>query len=349
MLALLAGLWAGLSRLGWTLPIWQPNLLLAHGPLMVSGFLGSLIILERVVALRIKALYLAPLLTALGGLALILALPDPVGALLITLGSLGGSGVLGIMFTRERKPFTAAMFLGTLSWFTGNLLWLLGWPIFRVVVWWAAFLILTIAGERLELSRVLRPSGRQMHLFEGAAGLLVAGAILSTVLPEWGTRLAGAGMLALSLWLVAYDVARRTLGHPSPLTRFIALCLFLGHLWLGVAGLFDLLWGAQTAGLLYDAALHALFLGFVISMIFGHAPIILPGILRVPVAFHPVYYLHLVLLHLSLLVRIGSDLSSWYAGRRWAGLFNEIAVLLFLGVTVVVVRRSLRAVAIKGA
>ncbi|MCL4561467.1 MAG: hypothetical protein M1281_12740, partial [Chloroflexi bacterium] len=64
MLALLAGLWAGLSRLGWTLPIWQPNLLLAHGPLMVSGFLGSLIILERVVALRIKALYLAPLLTA---------------------------------------------------------------------------------------------------------------------------------------------------------------------------------------------------------------------------------------------------------------------------------------------
>uniref|UniRef100_UPI00397A8013 hypothetical protein n=1 Tax=Salmonella sp. SAL4432 TaxID=3159887 RepID=UPI00397A8013 len=41
--ALLAGLWAGLLRLGWPVPLPQPLLPAAHGPLMVSGFLGTLI------------------------------------------------------------------------------------------------------------------------------------------------------------------------------------------------------------------------------------------------------------------------------------------------------------------
>lgn len=49
MLALLAALWAGLVRLGWGLPPLRPTLPIAHGPLMVSGFLGTLISLERAV------------------------------------------------------------------------------------------------------------------------------------------------------------------------------------------------------------------------------------------------------------------------------------------------------------
>jgi CHASE2 domain-containing sensor protein len=42
ILALLFALWAGLLRLGWTLPAF-PSLALAHGSLMISGFLGVLI------------------------------------------------------------------------------------------------------------------------------------------------------------------------------------------------------------------------------------------------------------------------------------------------------------------
>src|SRR5574338_888570 len=49
--ALLAGLWAGLLRIGWPIPPLSPRLLIEHGPLMVSGFLGTLISLERAVAL----------------------------------------------------------------------------------------------------------------------------------------------------------------------------------------------------------------------------------------------------------------------------------------------------------
>ena len=53
LLALLVALWAGLLRLGWVLPSTR-GLALAHGPLMVSGFLGALIALERAVALKIR-------------------------------------------------------------------------------------------------------------------------------------------------------------------------------------------------------------------------------------------------------------------------------------------------------
>ena len=42
-LALLAALWVGLLRLGWELPQSRVPFPSAHGPLMVSGFLGMLI------------------------------------------------------------------------------------------------------------------------------------------------------------------------------------------------------------------------------------------------------------------------------------------------------------------
>jgi hypothetical protein len=71
-LALLAGLWAGLLRLGWLLPSLSLRLPAQHGPLMVSGFLGTLISLERAVASSQNQngrciYYLAPLLAGLGG------------------------------------------------------------------------------------------------------------------------------------------------------------------------------------------------------------------------------------------------------------------------------------------
>ena len=54
LLALLTALWGGLVRLGWAWPLPWPTLFIAHGPLMVCGFLGTLIGVERAVALVIK-------------------------------------------------------------------------------------------------------------------------------------------------------------------------------------------------------------------------------------------------------------------------------------------------------
>ena len=64
LLAMMYGAWLGLVRLGWNLPVLAYDQLGAHGPLMVCGFLGTLIATERAVALREPWGYLGPLLTA---------------------------------------------------------------------------------------------------------------------------------------------------------------------------------------------------------------------------------------------------------------------------------------------
>jgi hypothetical protein len=330
MVALLAALWGGLIRLGWNWPIMRPTLPVVHGPLMISGFLGTLIGLERAVALGKRWTYAVPFLTGLGALALIAGAPGAVGPLLMALGSLGLVAIFAHIVRRQPALFTVTIGLGALAWLVGNGLWLAGWPIFSIVPWWAGFLVLTIAGERLELSRFLPISRADQVAFVAAIGLFWAGLSLAWMAFDGGARLTGLGLLALAVWLLRHDIARRAVQKPG-LTRFVAVSLLTGYVWLGVAGLLWLRLGAVVAGPHYDAILHALFLGFVFAMIMGHAPIIFPAVLGVPVPFRPVFYSHLALLHVSLALRVAGDLAGWWPGRLWGGLLNVVAVLLFLG------------------
>ena len=277
-------------------------------------------------------MFAAPLLTALGWVLLLIT-PGLAGALLFTFGSLAAFAILLYMFKREPKIHVGIMTLGSLSWVVGNVLWMTGMPIFKMVFWWMAFLVLTIAGERLELSRILRLSPGKVLIFGLFSALILIGAGVAIFNLDIGTRLTGIGFLALGLWFLPNDIATRNLHHPSALTRYIAFCLFIGFLWLIIGGGMMLAIGAQYAGPYYDALLHIVFIGFVMSMIFGHAPIIFPAILQVQISYQPVFYLHLVLLHLSLLVRVTGDMVSLQSLRQWGGLLNEVAILLFLGMT----------------
>jgi hypothetical protein len=340
ILALLTALWAGLMRLGWRLPTQTSSLVMAHGPLMISGFLGTLITLERAVALKTKWMYLPPLLSGLGWLVTVLIPSPPLGPILLTLASLGGGAILVEITRREFALHTVTMLFGAITWFAGNLLWLFGWQVFQVVFFWQAFLVLTIAGERLELSRVLRPSRNQQIAFGVIAVLFVASIIVSTFNLQAGTHLNGAALLLLAFWSIRSDIAWRNLKHKLPLTRYIARCLALGFVWLGVGGVLSLVFGAQVAGPRYDAVLHVVFVGFVISMIFGHAPIIFPAILGVPINFQSGFYIHLILLHVSLALRVIADYAHLHTLRMWGGLLNEVAILLFIGMTVYSVRKS---------
>lgn len=340
ILALIIALWSGLVKLGWQLPILTPSLTFAHGPLMISGFLGTLIMLERAVALRQKWMYIPPLLAGLGGLLTFLIRTPPLGPILITLASLGGVAILIEITRRETALHTVTMLLGMMTWFTGNLLWLFGWQIYQIIFFWQAFLVLTITGERLELSRVLRPSRQQLFLFGTIILIFLIGMIASMFNLQLGTRTTGAALFLIALWSIRNDIAWRNLKHKLALTRYIAWCLTLGFVWLGVGGVLSLVFGAQFAGPRYDAILHAVFLGFVISMIFGHAPIIFPAILGIPINFQPAFYVQLVLLHISLALRVFADYTNLHPLRMWGGLLNEVAILLFMGMTVYSVRKS---------
>jgi len=326
VLALPGGLAGGLARLGWPVPV-TPGLAAFHGPVMVSGFLGTVIGLERAVARGRAWAYLGPLATGLG--ALMLAVAQPSGAWLMTLGSVVMALVLVDVVRIQTAPFTIVMTLGAGAWLGGQLLWVAGSPIHRVVYWWAGFLILTIAGERLELTR-LRPLGGRAHAaFAGLVTAFLGGLALTVFSLDGGVRLAGAAMAGLAIWLALFDIARRTV-RTSGVTRFIAVALLSGYAWLGVAGLLAVCFGGVAAGGPYDAILHAVFVGFVFSMIFGHAPIIVPAVLRLGVTYRPAFYLPLGLLHASLVLRLIGDGTPWLEGRRWGALLNALAILAFL-------------------
>ena len=87
-------------------------------------------------------------------------------------------------------------------------------------------------------------------------------------------------------------------------------------------------------GLHYDAWTHSVFVGFVMVMIMAHAPIILPAVAGIAVAFSRWMYVPVILLQAPLVLRIAADLMLWWSGRQWTGLLNVVAVVLFLAVMV---------------
>jgi hypothetical protein len=339
-LSLLAGLWAGLLRIGWRLPPLSATLASYHGPLMIGGFLGTLICLERAVGLNRPWTYAAPLAAGLGALALVLGLPMPVAPVLLLLASLLLVAIFVVIYRLHPDGASAVLSVGAFLWVVGNLLWLLGRPLAAVVPWWVGFLVVTVAGERLELSRVLMLRPGILRSFFAAVALFVAGLALSLLNLAWGVRVAGLGLLTLGAWLLRYDIARRTI-RKQGLAQFIAACLLPGYAWLLLAGGAWAVWGERfLAGPPYDAMLHMILLGFVFSMIFGHGPIILPAVLQRQMPFLPVFYLHLLLLHLSLLLRVLGDLAPNQTLRAWGGLLNVLAILFFLANTLRAARQG---------
>src|SRR5580700_6187066 len=120
VLSMACGIWLGLMRLGWNLPLpWQDQLI-AHGPLMVCGFLGTLISLERAVALGSRWGYVAPGLVAAGALLLDLGPLGAFGPMLITAGSVVMVAIFVVVWRRHASLFVATMTMGALAWTTGN-------------------------------------------------------------------------------------------------------------------------------------------------------------------------------------------------------------------------------------
>ena len=135
-------------------------------------------------------------------------------------------------------------------------------------------------------------------------------------------------------------MARHSLGIKGQ-HRYSALLLITGYVWLLVTGLVFIFGNYLTFG--YDAALHSFFVGFVFSMIFSHAPIILPAVLKLPIKlFRPFLYLWFLLLQLSLLLRVGADIGGHQALRKIGGLMNGVAILLFFVSVLAIVRQELK-------
>lgn len=319
--SLVAGIAGGLARLGFEpMPVGDEGAVL-HGALLASGFFGTVIALERAVALDRFWGYAAPLASGAGGLAIV-AGAAPAGLLLMLGGALVLLAMSALFLGRHRSLESWTLAGGAACWCAGNGALTSGAAVAVAVPWWIAFFALTIGAERLELSRYLPRTRRVQAAFVLIAVALPVSAAVSLALQ-------GAVLLALAGWLFAFDLARRTL-RGAGLARYIAVCLLGGYAWLAISGTILATLVAQRAGPLYDAALHAFFVGFVLSMVFGHAPVILPAVLRVSLGYTPWFYLPLAVLNLSLALRVAGDLAGWHGLRSAGSAGNALAIALFI-------------------
>jgi hypothetical protein len=341
--SLLAGLFGALVLLGVTGPTPAARLAGSHGLLMSFGFLGTLIAMERAVAMGRPWGYVAPLACGLAGVGMIAGAPALLVTTLVSVASIVYLAMYLVFLGGDRGLHTWVQAAGALGWVLAAALLQAGRPVGDAVPALAALLILTVAGERLELARMAMLTPVRRRLFLAALAPFAAGVVLATWLPDAGLRLGGVGLLALAAWLARFDIARRTVRLPG-VTRFIALCLLAGYAWLAVGGAAWLAFGAAAPALARDAMLHALFLGFVISMVYGHAPVILPSVLRVPLPYRPWFYGHLLLLHAGLVVRVVvGDLFTVPEAWQVGGVLTVISLLAFVVASVTAAIGGLRA------
>lgn len=329
-LNLVMGVFAGFGRLGMSFPL--PEVVVHHGAVMVGGFLGTLISLEKVIPLKSKPFLVVPLLSGISIVVFSLG-HFQAGVLLLICASAGFAVALFVYLHSHREYYQYVMFGGALCWLTGNgmLLYQRFYP--AAFPWWMGFLLLTIVSERLELSRFLPVPSRARQVLFAFLCLFVAGLVIPFHGP--GTYLSAAALILISMWLMRYDIIRINLKKKG-LTRFTGYALSCGYVALLMDGIFLLTF--PNVVFAYDAVVHTFFLGFVFAMVFAHGPIILPGVLGITAKpYHPFLYVPLVVLMSSVLVRVSADsgliperyrmVSAWWSAGAIFVYFATLATL----------------------
>lgn len=324
MLSLLTGIMAGLFRIGWPLPlasIPSPH----HGAIMVGGFLGALISLEKIVTLKVRALYLIPLLAA-GSTLLFLTGAAPYAFVALIVSSTGLC--LVFLYYLSKTP-TLPHFLmlgGAVCWMLGNVKLLLH-PFYpSVVPWWMSFALLVIASERLELMKFLPVSRLSKSLF--AVLLFLSAGLSALPFHGWGHLLQGSLLILISLWLMKNDLIGISINKKG-LTRYVAITLLSGYMALLFSGVILLVMAGLPFG--YDVFIHVFFIGFVFAMILAHGPIILPGVLGLSVKpYNSILYFWVALLMGSWMLRAAGGILLVADVRKYSGLLSAIAVLGYL-------------------
>lgn len=329
-ISLLTGIWAGWIRIGWQYPL--SEVAGKHGALMVGSFLGTLISLERAVVIKNRWVMLVPFFSGISFVFFALSL-DTWAFYVLTLGSLGQAIMMGYFLERYKELYLGVMLAGSLCWLVGNLMWL-AWGLYPLSApWWMAFLLLIITGERLELTRFLPIQKKTKQLLLIALAIFVSGIIIP--FHSNGRYIAAIGLVFIGFWLLKYDMATKSVKRDGQ-HRFSALLLLTGYGWLIISGC--MMVAGDMYGFIYDAVLHSFFIGFVFSMIFAHGPVILPGVLGIPIKpYHWSLYIPAIILEGSLLLRIAADIFSLEDWRRWGGIWNGIAILLFFVMTGVLI------------
>ncbi|MCL1598505.1 MAG: hypothetical protein M3094_04935, partial [Actinomycetia bacterium] len=282
--------------------------------------------------------WMGPLASTGAIVAMLAGAPRQITGALLALGGVGLVVVFAFVYRTHPGKHVIVMGLGAEALIVAAIVWATGIAVPLIVPLLAAFLVITITGERLELARFGVGTGGTTW-FIAAVGALGIGATVAAAGWALGPRVAGVGLIGLALWLGRFDVARRTIRLPDP-TRYIAAALLAGYVWIAFAGIVWVGRGLEFGQPGYDASVHAVFLGFVMSMVFGHAMIVLPSLTGLSFPWNRMLWFPLGLLHLSLVIRVVGDLVIDFDVRRWGGVLNAIALVSFVLVALYTVAQA---------
>ncbi|WP_244296156.1 hypothetical protein [Pannonibacter phragmitetus] len=321
--SLVTGLGAGLARLG----LFDLALSVSdrHSVFMLCGFFGTLIALERAVAQGSAAALAVP---AVSGIGAVLIWFEPQSAALAFLAAGAGLGILSAQAALAlRTLFSVVLLVAAVLWPIGTGMWLLtGDPALAAYIW-LGFLILTITAERIELSRLRQRGPLQAGLLVPLVAVFCLGLLTGEPFAgvPWFT---GAALAGLALWLTVNDVALITI-RGEGLARYSAAALLCGYGWLLVAAAALLILPPGTSAAGHDIALHAIGLGFVLSMVFAHAPIILPAVAGMRIRYSAALYLPLALLQGATALRVAGNLLEQDSLRNASGWLTMGALGLY--------------------
>lgn len=323
VLALVMGIAGGWVRIGY-LGMMIPGTAANHGVLMVGGFLGTLISLERSMVMKSKKWLLIPLTSGLSIPALLMVPGWPAfGHSLLLAASLGLMAIMYLQSLRHPVIYQYVMTMGVVLWMAGNFMLLYSGFVPAAVPWWIGFILFTIVGERLELSKFLpTPKWAKNGLL-----LLLALFFIGIWIPfhRYGNILMGSSAILISYWLLHFDMAKIA-SKKADQFKYIGIGLRVGYVWLTLHGI--VLCFFESHALYYDLYIHTFFLGFTFSMIWAHAPIILPMVLDIRQnPYHPILWIGWTVFQFSLLVRILFSLIGLPEWRTFFGMINGWTIL----------------------
>lgn len=338
-ISLLIGLGAGLSLLGLVVPRLFEAKAIEHGPLMVFGFVAGAIVMERTVATKVLWAWAAPVCHVVGVVSLIAGAPRVVTAVAFCLSfmTLGVSYVL--IYRRQPTLEVVIQASGTIGIVCAVVQWAVAGDFAPAMPLAAVFVIATIIGERVELARLKISQSNADVLLTALVLALVAASLAYMAVDDFGLALIGAIFLVIAGVAGRVDVAINLI-RSKGLPRFSAACMLAAYGWLAVAGILWLTSEFLPGDLVYDAAVHAVFIGFTLSMIFAHAPVILPAVLHRALPYHSALYVPVVAVHLGLILRIVSDTQNFVPGHQIGGVVNVVGVLGFLITAVILAVRA---------
>lgn len=330
-ISLIAGIVGGWYRMGWQIQI--PNAAAMHGFLMIGGFMGGVITLERMITMNKKWWLVFPGFCAI---SIILGLSGHQQFMAIgqTLAAIGMLLFYLIHMQKDNSAYWYVLALGASCWIFGNIYVLMTNTIPFALPWWIGFILFTVLGERLELTRFLPVPQNSLYALYGMMFLF----LLSLWLPMHGI---GRWLYVLSLacivyWFAIHDMARRSIKKQG-YSRYLGIGILTAYAWLFFHVLSVLLFLDHPFG--YDLYIHTFFLGFGFSMIWAHGPMILPAVLKLSFRpFHPILWVFWGIFQLSLLLRVIGTTMDINMVRQFFSVLNGCSIIAIFIIMATLVR-----------